>query len=182
MGDVGEQAIINALATRPKGLDNIHDDCETHETAEATNRGVVSDICEAGGLGGKTARKTVTFVNTDADVTLFTVTGSVIARVIGVCTTNCASAAGCNVSVGVASSVAGIIALTDVTLIAAGEIWHDITPDSSFELPSVLNASIIANGEDIVLDVETAKQVDSGVIEFYCIWTKLSSDGNVVAA
>lgn len=35
---------IADLITRTKGLDDTHDDLATHETAQATNRGVVNDI------------------------------------------------------------------------------------------------------------------------------------------
>lgn len=129
---------------------------------------------------GRIARKTVTFANTTADVALFTVTGTVKARVFAVCTTNLASVGGCNLTVN-AGTVA-IIAQTAATDIDAGEIWHDATPDASVELGSVAAEYIIANGADIAIDVENAKQVDSGVIEFYCLYTPLSANGAVVAA
>lgn len=131
-------------------------------------------------IAGRIARKTVTFSDTAADVALFTVTGTVKARVFAVCTTLLASAAGCNLTV--KAGTVAIIAQTAATDIDAGEIWHAASPDASVELGSVAPEYIIANGADISIDVETAKQVDSGVLEFYCLYTPLSADGAVVSA
>jgi len=128
-------------------------------------------------------KKEVTFSNTDSDVSLFTVTGDVVAYIASVCKTNCASAGGCNVKVGTASKDDLFIVLTDVTAIAQDEIWHDNAPDSPVELlADAVKAAFISGGEDIVLDVEAAKQVDSGAITFYCWWFPVSDNGNVVAA
>ena len=91
-----------------------------------------------------------------------------------------ASAGGCNAELGIASDTDKFIAATDVTLIAAEEVWHDATPDSDIELSSVGVECIIANDADIILTLSA--QVDSGVIAFYCFWTPLSSDGAVEAA
>ena len=141
---------------------------------------IAADVAAVQSVVGRIARKTVTFANTDADVALFTVTGTVKARVFAVCTTNLASAAGCNLTVNAGTTA--IIAQTAATDIDAGEIWHDATPDAGVELGSVAAEYIIAAGADIAIDVENAKQVDSGVLEFYCLYTPLSADGAVVAA
>jgi hypothetical protein len=125
-------------------------------------------------------KKAVTFSNTADDVTIFTVTGDVIVKLTAVCKTNLASADGCNLAV--KSGAVTLIATTASTDIDANEIWHDATPDASVEALSVQKEHIISNGQDIVLDVETAKQVDSGAITFYCIWTPLSDDGYVEVA
>lgn len=129
---------------------------------------------------GGIARKTVAFSNTAEDVNLFTVTGTVRLRVIAVCTTVLASTGGCNLTVNAGSTA--IIATTASTDIAANEIWHDATPDASEELASVAAEYIVTNGGDVVLDVENAKQVDSGVLEFYCEYKALSANGAVAAA
>ena len=131
---------------------------------------------KAGGNGKQRAIKTVTFANTAVDEVLFVVTGTVIVRLIAVCKTNVASAGGCNI--GVDCGAAAMIADTDCTLLAAGEIWHDATPDAVAELITVMKEYVIC-GTNIVLDVETAKQVDSGVIDFYCVYAPLSADGSV---
>jgi len=145
---------------------------------------VAGQAAAIGGLAAYAETKAVTFNNTDADVTLFTVTGDVIVRVIAICKTAVASAGGCNISVGIAGATAAIIALTDCTQLAQNEIWHDASPDSLIEAMSIAGAAgfIISGGSDIVLDVEAAKQVDSGAVTFYCLWTPLSADGDVTAA
>jgi hypothetical protein len=115
-------------------------------------------------------------------VTLFTVTGEVIVRIVAVCTTNLGFDANATIEVGIGGG-SEIIATTDLTAqaLTAKEIWHDATPDSEIEAISVLKEYIITDGNDITLDCGVAN-VTSGVIKFYCLWTPLSSDGNVVAA
>lgn len=141
--------------------------------------------------GWKQAENTITFTGSvsgsagDKDGTgnpfnIFSVTGDVIAKVIGVCTTTL-SGASAVLAVGVSNSVSGIIAQTTATNIAASEIWHDATPDSGVELSSVMAERIIANGLNIAGNVATADIV-SGAIRFICLWKPLSDDGDVVAA
>ncbi len=126
--------------------------------------------------------KEVTFANTNADVDLFTVTGFVSIKLIVVCETNVESSGGANLAVGITGTLNAIIGVTDCTDLEAGDIWHDNSPDSSIESLAAMRNYLIANGLDIVLDVETAKQVDSGVLTFYLWWAPLSDDGKVVVA
>jgi hypothetical protein len=165
------QAEVDKIGT-PTGADV--------STDIASNKTAIDNFAAAGGFGKAIARKTVTFSNTNADVNLFTVTGTVIARIVSVCTTVVASAGTCNISV--YSGSATMIAQTASTDIAAGEIWHDASPDAEAELLTVAPDYIISDGNDIVLDIEGAHQVDSGVLEFYVIYTPLSADGAVAAA
>lgn len=132
------------------------------------------------GFGEFLVQKDVTFSSTTGTVNLFTVTGEVIVRIIAVVTTNVASGGGCNGEVGIAGSTAAILATTDITLLAAREIWHDTTPDAEIEALSVMKDFIISDGNDIVLTLSA--QADSGALAFHCFWTPLSADGNVVAA
>ncbi|MCK9518056.1 MAG: hypothetical protein WCY59_01570 [Anaerovoracaceae bacterium] len=138
-----------------------------------------AEIKAGGGIGSGIARKTVTFSDDTTDISLFTVTGDVIVRLAAVCTTNVESSGGCNI--GVDAGAEPIIADTDCTTLEAGDIWHDASPDKSVEAITVLKEFIIANGVDITLDIQSEKKVDSGVINFYCIWTALSATGAVVA-
>ncbi len=158
----------------------IDDYVDTEVAAIKTETDKIAGFVAGGGIGSGIVRKTVTFANTGVDVDLFTVTGDVIVRLVAVCGTNVASAGGANI--GVDANGVALIADTDCTLLLAGEIWHDATPDAEVEAIAVLKEFIIADGNDIVLDIENAKQVDSGVINFYCIWTALSSNGAVAAA
>jgi hypothetical protein len=130
--------------------------------------------------GQALVRKALTFSNTTGPVTLFTLTGDVIARLIAVCTTSCASAGGCNGEIGITGATDAILATTDMTTLAAREIWHDATPDAEIELLAVMKDVIITDGNDILLTLSA--QVDSGAIQVYCFWTPLSVDGAVTAA
>lgn len=148
--------------------------------AVKTETDKLAGFIAGGGIGSGIVRKTVTFSNTGEDVALFTITGDVIVRLVAVCGTSVESAGGANIGVDCGS--VAIIADTDCTTLEAGDIWHDNSPDASAEATSTMREYIIANGTDIALDIENAKQVDSGVINFYCIWTALSTNGAVAAA
>jgi len=135
---------------------------------------------DAGGLGAGLVTKALTFANQTGQVSLFTVTGDVIMRLVAVVKTGCATGTACNVSVGIAADVDAIIPVTDITLLAAQEIWHDATPDSEIEALITLREYIISDGNDITLNSSAAD--NSGAITFYCFWTALSSGATVVAA
>ena len=124
--------------------------------------------------------KTVVFANDAAAIDLFTVTGTVIVNVVGVCLVNVASGAAGNIEVGIAGATGTLIATTVATACVAGEIWHDATPDAEIELSSVVQESIISDGNDIILT--PSAQIDTGTLAFYCFWSALSADGLVVAA
>lgn len=144
----------------------------------ATYQTGLAAFIAAGGLGSQLTRATVTFANTAGAVTAFTVTGDVIVRVLAVCKTPCASALGCNAELGVASDTDAILPTTDITLLAASEIWHDAAPDSDIEtLATAAKEFTIVGGADIILTLSA--QADSGAIAFYCLWTALSTDGAV---
>ena len=107
--------------------------------------------------------------------TLFTVTGDVLVRVFGVCSTNIAGAG--TMEVGVAGNTAAIIAqIADATNLDAGEVWVDATPGVGAE--AVTGTFVVAGGADIILTIGSA-DLTAGVVTFYCLWRPLSSDGNV---
>jgi len=135
---------------------------------------------DTGGLGKGLVTKALTFANNNGQVPLFTVTGDVIVRIVAVVKTNCGSTGGCNVSVGIAADVDAIIPVTDITLLAAQEIWHDATPDSEIEALGAMREHIVSDGNDVTLNSSAAD--NSGAITFYCFWTALSSGATVVAA
>ena len=146
-----------------------------------TNVDIIKEATDVGCLGKTIARKTVTFSNTTGTVNLFTVTGDVLVKIVAVCTTNVASAAAANVEVGIAGSTGSIIPTTLSTDLADREIWHDNSPDSEIEAFSDASREyIISDGNDVVLTLSA--QVDSGALNFYCIYTPLSTDGAVVSA
>lgn len=107
--------------------------------------------------------------------TVFTVTGNVLVTIFGICDTDLAGATA-TVEVGVTGNTAGLIAQTTATDIDDGDIWVDATPAVGVEAtPSTF---ILNDGADIILTVGTAA-VTGGVIDFYCLWRPLSSDGNI---
>lgn len=128
---------------------------------------------------GQIATKALTFSNDTGTVSLFTVTGDVIVRIVPICKTNVASAAAGSIELGVSGDVNAMIASTTGTDIDANEIWHDASPDSNIEAESVSRNYLISNGDDVILTLSA--QIDSGAITFYCFWVPLSSDGNVLA-
>lgn len=107
--------------------------------------------------------------------TLFTVTGNVLVQVFAVCDTSLAGATA-TVEVGTANNTAALIAQTTATDIDDGDNWVDATPE--VELSALPGSFIVNDGADIVLTVATAA-VSAGVMDFYCIWRPLSSDGNL---
>jgi len=114
---------------------------------------------------------------------VFTVTGTVIVRILAVCTTSLTIDANATIELGIAGSTSGIIATTDLTVegMAAQEIWHDATPDAEIEAIGVLKEYIITDGNDIILTCGVAN-TNTGVIRFTCFWTPVDSTGLVVAA
>lgn len=131
---------------------------------------------------GGTANARGDDAGTSDPLKLFTVTGDVLVRIVGVCTTLLAGATA-TVSVGVAGNVAGLIALTTATDLVANEIWNDSTPTEvgAGLLSGVLGPYLVVEGLDINEYVATA-DVTSGQIYYICFWRKVSADGNVVGS
>jgi len=111
---------------------------------------------------------------------IFTVTGTVRLKLIGVCTTTLVGASA-TLEVGVTGTTAGIIAQTTGTDIDVNEIWHDASPDAGVEAESVLVEKIVANSLNVIGTVGTAN-ITAGVIKFFCMWRPLSEDAEVTPA
>lgn len=129
---------------------------------------------------GGTANDPGDFDGTGNPQTLFTVTGDVVLRVFGVCTTNLAGASA-TLEVGTTKSTAALIPQTTATDIDASELWHDATPDTDVEASTVGTEKILVGGADIIATVGTAN-ITGGVVEYICAWYPLSENGKVVAA
>lgn len=108
---------------------------------------------------------------------IFVVTGTVRARILGICEVIIAGSG--KLEVGVTADTAKIIAQTTGTDIDAGEIWHDASPDVFIEASTIAAENIIANGLDVILTVST-NNITSGRIKFHCSWYPVSLDGLVV--
>jgi len=170
-------------------------DLETDKIA-ATIVKIDAEIVKTAAIKAKTdvlpskITKTQTFVNTAAaTIDLFTITGTVDIELCAVVKTNVESAAGCNIKVD--CGALAIIADSDCTTLEAGEIWFANTPTTSVVALNPPAASFalspikkfrVTNGQDITMTIEAAKQVDSGVIDYYVKWEAVSSDGTVVTA
>lgn len=109
--------------------------------------------------------------------TLFTVTGDVLCCVFAKCNTLLAGASA-TIEVGISGNTAAIIAQTTAEDIDANEIWQDATPETGV---ANLTPKVIVGGADIIETIATA-DITGGVLTYYCLWTPISADGNVVAA
>jgi len=111
--------------------------------------------------------------------TLFTVTGSVMVRVVGACTEDLVG--GATLEVGIAGNTAGLLAqIADATTLDAGESYLDATP-ATLEAVDLSSGFVIANGQDIIETIGAANITD-GTLTYYCFWRPLSDDSVVVAA
>jgi len=129
-------------------------------------------------FAGGTTNDPGDLTGTGNPATLFTVTGTVLLRILAKCTTNLAGATA-TLEVGTALSTAGLITQTIATDIDANEIWHDATPDNSIEATTVLTQKIVA--QNVIQTVGTA-DITSGVIRYTALWYPLSQGASVVAA
>ena len=145
------------------------------------------DHKETGGIAAYRVSKTAAFtagagtgdVGTFA---LFTVTGSVVVRIIAEVTeTVVEGVGGGTIEVGITGATALIIAQAVATTLDVDEIWHDATPDSDIEAFSVMSDSVIVGGANIFATI-AGQNITDGTVIFYCFWTPLGSTGNVVAA
>jgi hypothetical protein len=129
-------------------------------------------------FAGGTANDPGDYDGTGNPATLFTITGTVLLRILAKCTDSLTGASA-TIEVGTALLTTGMIPLTTATEIDVNEIWHDATPDSSLEATTVLTQQIVA--QDIIQTVRTAN-ITGGSIKYTALWYPLSADGNVVAA
>lgn len=127
-------------------------------------------------FAGGTTNAIGDFDGTGNPVTVFTVTGTVIAKIVAVCETDLTIVAGATAEVGTAKSTAAIIAQTAGDAIDLDEIWHDATPDNSVEASSVNGEKVL--NQNVILTVATAN-ITAGKIRFICLWKPVSLDGNV---
>lgn len=119
------------------------------------------------------------FNGTGEPHSLFEVTGTVIAKIIAVCSTTLTIVATATLEVGTTKNTAGIIAQTAGDAIDIDEIWHDVSPDASVEAATV-NAEMVVN-QNIIGTTATAN-ITAGVIKYVCLWKPVSRDGEVSAA
>lgn len=133
---------------------------------------------------GLVASKTITYAAASTGATgattLFTVTGVVIVTVFAYCSSDLTSGGAATMEVGVAGNTAAIIAQTTATTIDNTEIWDDASP-ATVEALANNSEKIIGGSANIIQTIGTTT-VSGGVLTYYCLWTPVSADGNVVAA
>lgn len=112
-------------------------------------------------------------------MTIFTVTGIVAVKILGLCTLSLVSAGGGTIQLGTVGSLASFIAATTATTIATGELWVDATADTDSELASGVAERIIAGSIQESINVA---DITAGNINYYAWWWPLSPDANLVSA
>ena len=113
---------------------------------------------------------------------VFTVTGTVRLRVMGIVETTPVGAA--TIEMGVTGSTAAALPqVANATTMTTGFIWHmtDGTVDSKTEASTVCAEKIVANGADLLLTVGSTN-ITSGAIRFIVSWYPVSADGWVEAS
>jgi hypothetical protein len=116
---------------------------------------------------------------------LYTVTGLVKIQLMAVCGTS-ATGAGSTDEVGITGATAIFMPITTMTDLDAGMIWlNNATPVTYFIIGESTAAAdnlpeYVLNGNDIIMTTKTANTT-AGQVDFYCIWTPISTDGVVTA-
>lgn len=137
--------------------------------------------CTPSAFDGGTANARGNNGGTSDPFTLFNVTGDVLVRIYGVCTTDLAGATA-TLEVGVTGNTAALIAQTTATDIDQNDLWNDGTPTVGTDtLANITGPHLIVNGLNIIETVGTA-DITAGNVYYICLWRPLSHDGSVVAA
>lgn len=129
---------------------------------------------------GLSVSKAITFTGAagagaQGTIPLFTVTGTVQLYFFGVCNTDLVGASA-TLSAGVSGVETGLVGSTTATNIDSGTVWGDSSPAAVDPMPT---SKIIGAGQDIILTVGTA-DITAGAMTYYCLWTPISEDGNIV--
>lgn len=126
-----------------------------------------------------TGPKTITFVGATTGAvgatTLFTITGTVAVNVFGFCTTDLAGSG--TIELGVSGATACLADQQSATTIDNHDVWHD----SVIAIGGQVAGHTHIINQDIIQTIAT-NTVSGGVMSYYCWWTPISSDGNVVVA
>lgn len=137
-----------------------------------------------GGLPFRTG-KSVTFtgaagLGATGTVSLFTVTGEIMAKLVMKCTSDLVSAGGGTIEVGVSGNTAFLHGQETATNIDNGDV---VTSDAGTKVGGglSLNEYFIGHGADIIATVATAN-ITGGVVAYTLLWRPISDDAAVVAA
>jgi len=111
---------------------------------------------------------------------VFTVTGNVFVHgLFGICE-DAVTGAGV-IELGITGGTTALY-IAQTTAADLNEIWYDASPTTTAEqIDFTAQTFVISNGQDVSFLIGGAA-VTAGKINFYCIWSPLSTDGNIVAA
>lgn len=146
---------------------------------------------------GIVTKRTVTFAGGTTDAwgddggakdgaALFTVTGLCKVQLVAVCNGTSLTGAGATIEVGITGDTAIFMPTETATQIDDGQIWFNDAGNATYGITGAETAAAgnlpeyFLNGNDIILTVKTAN-VETGVLDFYCIWTPISTDASIVA-
>jgi hypothetical protein len=145
---------------------------------------------------GIITKRTVTFAGATANAwgndggtkdggVLFTVTGLVKVKLLAVCNTDCTGATSTD-EVGITGATAIFMPTTTMTDLDESEIWLNNATPATYFISGEQQAATdnlpeyVLNGNDIIMTTKTANTT-GGVVDFYCIWSPLSTNASVVA-
>ena len=146
---------------------------------------------------GLITKKTITFAGGTAGswgedggaldgAAIFTVTGAVIAKVFGICTTNLAGSG--THAVGIAGATTIYLPTEAALDINSGDFVINNAIVAAYFILGEQDAAAdnlplyMLNGQDIIMTIAGGANITSGVIDYYAIWSPISSDGNLVDA
>lgn len=133
---------------------------------------------------GIITKKAHTFANAAGQgavgtINLFTVTGLVYAKVVGICNTDLVGAA--TLEAGVTGSTALCLAqIANATTLDAGEIYANATAAAFVAVSDTVPPENLIT--TAIFATVGSTNITAGQVDFYCIWRPISTDGNVVAA
>lgn len=118
----------------------------------------------------------------DAAHTLFAVTGDVLIHsVVGVVNstlTEDAVPGGATIEVGVAGNTAKFIAQSTVLDLDDGDVWTDAGAEVGADL--IPNTMFVINDGVDIIETTATSDIDTGQIDYYCIWAALENGALVV--
>lgn len=106
---------------------------------------------------------------------LFNITGLVKVKILAevIETGDDTSGDTAKIQLGFNGATNALIAATDVDDLAAGELWYDNTPTTSYDTPANAIIERIVNGVDIGFEI-TGEAATAGKIAFHCWWIPLN--------
>lgn len=107
---------------------------------------------------------------------LFTVTGTVICTVIGVCSTDLTGSG--TICVGTSLDTDIMIGNATATAIDADDVFIDETQIGEKHEPISQITWVVVKDNDLAYEVKS-NTITAGVINFYCLWCPVSDDADV---